>query len=129
MTLILVVGAFLALEFQGRLIFVMVIYPRKHKHGKTANRAKRHYKANWTFFQRMFWVPVFKEEYETRYKWLGVFFYIHLISTIISFICILIIHIKTQDPHDWLWIHIANTVVFHVRFIYNNQQTGRGSLF
>lgn len=127
--LLSIVGQFLMLEFQGRMIFVFVIYPRKHKHGKTANRAKKHYKANWTFMQRLFWIPVFKEEYEPRYKWMGIFFYIHLFFTIITLIVILITHIITYDPLVWLPIYVIGHIVFLVRFIYNNQQTGRGKIW
>lgn len=73
---------FLALDWHARSIFSVCAYPRRYGHGKSGNRALRHYKSNWTFWQRMFWVFAFKEKYGARYRALAWFSYIHMAITL-----------------------------------------------
>ncbi len=69
---------FVAFDWWSRMVFMARGYRRRHRHGKTWKRAHKHYKANWTFWQRMFWVPVFKEEYESRFRFLAYFSFAQL---------------------------------------------------
>ena len=79
-------GASFGLDWHARCIFLSTGYRRRYGHGKSGNRAEKHYKTHWTFWQRMFWVPVFKESYESDFRFLAYFSYIHFVWTIITII-------------------------------------------
>ena len=79
LNIVYIFGILLALEWWSKSIFLNG-YRRKYGHGKSARRAGRHYKTSWTLLQRLFWVPLFKDEkdrYEAKYRWLAYFSWIH----------------------------------------------------
>ena len=82
--ILVLLGSFCVFEWHAKCIFMAVGYPRRYGHGKSWNRAIKHYKKNWSFCQRMLWIPVFKEHYESDFRFLAYFSYIHFISTIVT---------------------------------------------
>ena len=67
----------------SRLVFIASGYCRRYGHGKTWKRAHKHYKTNWTFLQRLFWVMVFKEQYESDFCLLAYFAYLQSFFAIV----------------------------------------------
>lgn len=56
-----IVVPFLFLDWHARMVFLAVAYPRRYGHGKSWNRAYKHYKNNWTFFKDYFGHPCLKK--------------------------------------------------------------------
>ena len=77
MLCILIVGAAIILDLWARACFLAVGYTRVYHHGKTWKRSTRHYKANWTVWQRLLWIPVFAEAYPAKYRALAILSYLH----------------------------------------------------
>ena len=69
----------------SRSVFIACGYCRRYGHGKSWKRAHKHYKTNWSFWQRIFWVPVFKESYESDFRLMAYFAYLlSLFSIVLS---------------------------------------------
>ena len=62
----------------ARRTFVFIAYPKIEGRGKNL-RARRHYKSNWTFIQRFFWVPIFKDKYELKFRLIPLFSWLHIL--------------------------------------------------
>ena len=63
-------------DWHAKMVFLARGYPRRNGHGKSWNRAYKHYKTNWTLVQRLLWIPLFKENYEQKYRDIAIFSYI-----------------------------------------------------
>ena len=111
---------FLFLEWHARGVFIACAYCRRYGHGKSYNRANRHYKSNWTFSQRMLWIPMFREYYEDKYKIIAYLSYIH---ATICFLCVALFLVSVAYfPNEELWGYemLFYLIVFLIRFIYDN---------
>ena len=117
-------GAFifplLFLDWHARRVFVYTAYPRRYGHGKSGNRAFKHYKANWSFIQRLLWMPMFKEWYETKYRIMAYLSYIHFALTIIFSALFLISVSYFPDSKMWVYGFIVYHIFWMLRFIYDN---------
>ncbi len=111
---------FLGLDLYARAVFIARAYCRRYGHGKSWNRAYKHYKKNWSFFQRMFWVFAFKEYYEPDYRFMAYLSYIHAAVAIFSSACFLVCDIFFPESWFWRYETIAYYVVFCLRLIYDN---------
>ena len=76
---------FLYSEFEAHLSFFTSYYVGAKGHGNTYNKAKKHYKKNWNFIQRLLWIPLFKERslYTRGALLLPVLSYVHFIICLI----------------------------------------------
>lgn len=119
--------AFAFMEWHARMVFVAVGYPRRNGHGKSFNRARKHYKANWTFWQRLLWIPVFKEQYENKYREMAYLSYAHVLVTLLTTIIILVDEFILTEINFWRYAFIAVSVFAIVRFIYDNG-VGKGNV-
>lgn len=88
--IIIITLILIGLEWFTRLSFLAEVYCRRNGHGKSWNRAHKHYKTNWTLLQRLFWLPLFKEKYERRHKIIAYLSYIHIVITLLTFITFLL---------------------------------------
>lgn len=112
-------------DWHARFVFVAIAYPRRYGHGKSFNRAKKHYKQNWTFLQRMLWMPVFREEYHIKYRMMAYLSYINFILMIISIFCFIINVFLYTTFIFWHWVFILTGAFGIIRFIYNNDYIAR----
>ena len=111
-------------EFYARMVFIARGYCRRYGHGKSFNRAHRHYKKNWTFWQRLLWIPVFREDYEARHRahaWLS---YIHWGITLLAFVTFFFMGEKTfpwwQDWRVWVilvWVHFFEGRIVYTEYV------------
>ena len=118
--ILLIVVPFLFLDWHARMVFLAVAYPRRYGHGKSWNRACKHYKNNWTFFQRLFWKPVFKEVYEDKYKILAYLSYIHAVLALTSVVFFLLFVKFSPNSKIWIYEFAGYSVFWIIRFIYSN---------
>ena len=77
-------------DWHARMVFLAIGYPRKYGHGKSFNRAYKHYKKKWTLLQRLFWVPVFKEKYENKIIAFAYLSYLNYVIVILSLVLFLV---------------------------------------
>lgn len=110
----------LFLDWHGVMVFLARGYCRCYGHGKSFNRAKRHYKTNWSFIQRIQWIPLFKEQYDVKYKGIAYFSYLHRIMAILTIICFLVDELILLNVQFWHYIFILLGALFIIRFVYNN---------
>ena len=119
---------FLGCDWRARTVFLVRAYRRKYGHGKSWNRAHRHYKTNWTFWQRICWIPVFKEKYDNKYRFLAYLTYIHFILTVTTIIAMLVAQFVFDDNKlfvDITWVDR----IFSLFRVVHNEATARGTLF
>ena len=88
---------FLLCDWRARLTFIGEAYRGKYGHGKSWNRAQKHYKTHWTFWQRLCWIPVFKERYDDKFRFLAYCSYFHLMVTVVTIICMLVFQFAVCD--------------------------------
>ena len=108
------------MEWHARWVFVTTGYPRKHGHGKTWKRANKHYKTHWSFIQRMLWIPVHKEVYEDKYKFMACLSYVHAIITFIAIVSFLLNEFVIVTFKFWQYVYVCFAVFSLLRFIYND---------
>lgn len=94
---ICIVIVFLLCDWRARLVFIAEAYCGKYGHGKSWNRAHKHYKTHWKFWQRICWIPVFKERYDDKFRFLAYCSYFHLTVTLITMICMLVFQFAVGD--------------------------------
>ena len=114
-------------EWHAKFVFVAAGYRRRYGHGKSWNRAHKHYKKNWTLLQRLLWRPVFKEVYEDKYRFMAILSYIQSALTIILVCIYLISEYILYDYHFFAYSYIAYGVFWFLRFMYNNS-IGKGEI-
>lgn len=128
--LLLIIGIifpFLILDWHARGVFVYTVYPRRYGHGKSGNRAFKHYKANWSIIQRLLWIPLFNEWYETKYRIIAYFSYTHAFITLLTIVCFLLEEFVISSSGFWVKIYVLFAVLSIIRFIYDND-LGRGKI-
>ena len=114
------IGPFLFFDWHARFVFVLTGYPRRYGHGKSGARAEKHYKANWSLIQRLLWIPMFKEWYETKYRIMAYLSYIHFALTIVCSALFLISDSYFPDSKIWIYCGIVYHIFYVLRFIYDN---------
>ena len=122
-----IILSFAFIDWHARSVFMARAYPRRYGHGKSWKRAHKHYKTNWTFLQRMLWIPMFKDEYEDKYRFIAYLSYVHVTLTlvtlaffIISVICFPTSQIGFPTSKIWFYEFIVYSVFWILRFIYDN---------
>ena len=107
-------------DWHAKMVFLARGYPRRYGHGKSWNRAYKHYKTNWTLVQRLLWVPLFKEKYEQKYRDIAILSYIQLSFTLIMIGVFLINVYCFPSSKFWIYTFIVYAFFWMLRFIYNN---------
>ena len=119
--LFVIIFSFLFLDWHARYIFVATGYPRRYGHGKSFNRAKKHYKSNWTLTQRLLWIPLFKEEYEDKYRIMAYLSYINFSLMLITGVSFLVVsNYFFENIRSWVYVFVVYHVFCILQFIYNN---------
>jgi len=127
LTFVLLAFTFLFLEWHAKAVFVWIVYSRRYGHGKSATRAAKHFRKNWTFLQRMLWAPVFKEDYDIIFRMMAYLSYTHFIVTVLTAICFVVMHyIMKLDDKIFLYPFIAWSIVTFVRLVYDQDYIARG---
>lgn len=113
---------FFTLNLFAKGAFTGCAYLRRYGHGKTWKRGRKHFKKNWTFWQRTFWVFVFKEKYEACWRALAWFFYIHLVITLFMPFLSPLMDAALADNVKWYaWNNLARellAVFWLIRYLY-----------
>lgn len=116
------VVAFLFLDWWSKMIFIACAYCKRYRHGKSWNRAHKHYKMNWSLLQRMLWIPAFREHYEGRYRLLAYSSYLQLILTIVTVIlfCNPTVFVLLQNSKVLGCYVFGHFITIVLRIIYND---------
>ena len=85
------------------MVFLARAYPRRYGHGKTWNRVLKHYKKNWTILERLLWIYVFKERYESKYVAFAYLSYVHIVLTLVA-VCLAVVSLNIY-PSSKIWIY------------------------
>ena len=118
---LLITSFFVFLDWHARFVFVAIAYPRRYGHGKSWNKAHQHYKNNWSLFERILWLFVFKERYEINYRIIAYLSYVHFILTIFSICCFFISDSFFHESRFWIYEFWGYSIFSTCRFIYNNE--------
>ena len=119
--LILIVAlGFAFFDWHARGAFIANKYCGCHRHGKTWNRARKHYKTHWTLLERLLWIPVFKEKYDGDTRLLVSLSYIHFVFAIITIVVFLIGELVYKNILVWKYVVIGYFVFTLLRYIYNS---------
>lgn len=116
----MIILPFVFFDWHARNVFMACAYRRRYGHGKSWNRAYRHYKTNWTFFQRILWIPLFKEKYDDKYRNIAYLSYIHFGLMIFSSVFSVIYLQFFENSKNWIYVFICYFVFEVFRFIYDN---------
>jgi len=112
-----VIVGFLTFEIHARAVFVASGYPRRNGHGKSWKRAHKHYKSNWSTFQRLLWVFVFKESYEDRYVIMAYLSYTHFVISLLTIIMFVIDEFVFTQISFWIYFFGPYAALTMIRFI------------
>lgn len=124
---LLVILPFLVTEWHARGVFVAIAYPRKYGHGKSWKRVKKHYKTKWSVLERIFWMPVFREYYERKYRCMAYLSYIHILLGCLTICSLLINEFVFLKFIFWHYVAIACSAILLLRIVYDDS-IGRGKL-
>lgn len=116
----LVLCVFVIMDWYSRGTFIARGYVRRNGHGKTWKRAKKHYKSNWSFWERMIWKPIFSEYYGRKFKTMVVLAYIHFILLILTIAFLLFDEFLISTCTFWHYIFIAFSIFSIVRYVHSN---------
>lgn len=120
-TILMFIVPLLVDDWHARIVFIATGYPRRYGHGKSFKRAKKHYKSNWTLIQRLLWIPLFKEEYETKYRAMAYLSYLHSALTLIGITCFLIDEfVLVSNTTFWHYVFCVVALFFMARFVYDS---------
>ena len=107
-------------DWHARMVFMARVYPRRYGHGKSWNRAHKHYKTNWTFWQRLFWIPVFKEHYEDKYRLMAYLSYAHDAFALVMIISFLVDEFLLSNVYFWHYMYGGYIGFFCLRYIHSD---------
>ena len=116
--ILFIVSATAVMDWYSRLVFLARGYPRRYGHGKSWGRATKHYKANWSFVKRILWIPVFKEWYETKFRFLAYLAYVHFSIGAIFATVFLIDELLLFEVYFWHYFLFAFVGITLFRFVY-----------
>ena len=88
-------------DFWARSAFLSGGYILQYPYLKNLNEARKQYKNNWSLFQRLFWIPVFKEKYKNRIHLLAFSSYIHCVWAFSIYLCLILCDL--YFPNSILW--------------------------
>lgn len=114
-------------DWHARAVFIAAKYCGCYHHGRTWNRAHKHYKTHWTLLERLLWLPVFKEKYDGDTRLLVYFSYIHLILAIAAGILIFLGELVYNNVELVAYSFLAYLISTILRWLYTNA-LGRGDL-
>ena len=117
---------FLFFEWHARFVFICAVYPRRYGHGKSWKRAHKHYKSHWTLRQRLLWLPVFKEAYESKYRWMAYLSYIHIGYVLLS-LAGFVLGQFVFSWDFWPWFFVSYLFFTLIRWCHSNA-VGRGTI-
>ena len=119
---LLILATAAAFDLHARWVFIACAYVRVHHHGKTFKRASRHYKTNWSFAKKLFWIPVFAEHYAPKYRAMAILSFIHYTVTAVTLALFIMADGFGIIPDPaWIICFCAVFAPFSVgRFIYTN---------
>ena len=120
LTITFIILSFAFIDWHARSVFMARAYPRRYGHGKSWKRAHKHYKTNWTFLQRMLWIPMFKEEYEDKYRFIAYLSFAHMALTVVTLAFFIISIICFPNSKIWIYEFLGYSVFWLLRFIYDN---------
>ena len=123
--IICIILPFWVIDWHARFVFVFGIYPRRYGHGKSGGRAFKHYKKNWSLFQRLLWIPVFKEAYETKHRIVAYLSYTHTFIALLTITFFLLEEFVIRNSDFWVKLYVVFAILVILRFIYDND-LGRG---
>ena len=121
----IVLYGFLILDWHARRVFLACGYCRRYGHGKSWNRAKKHYKCNWTFFQRLLWVHAFREKYEIEFRMIAYLSFAHVGVSLLTLLLFYINEFVFPSIIFWQYGFVFFTVFTILRFIYDNRVATR----
>ena len=107
-------------DWHARMVFMARAYPRRYGHGKSWNRAHKHYKENWTLVQRLLWIPLFKEAYEEKYRLFAFLSYIQSSLALITSGVFLVCDYFFPDSKFWVYVFVVYAIFFMLRVIYTD---------
>lgn len=113
-----IILCYLIIDLHGRLVFLYRGYPKRYGHGKTGKKYTKHYKTNWTLFQRIFWIPVFREKYESKFEVIAFLSYIHAILSVLTLTCFLVEDLILKQVYLWKYVYVINTAFVLIKFRY-----------
>lgn len=119
-TIILIIFSFVVWDWHARMAFIANKYCRCYGHGKTWNRAYKHYKTHWTLLERLLWLPVFKEKYDGDTRLLVYLSYIHLVFAIIATVFFLVGELVYKNMLVWKYVVIGYFIYTLIRYFYNS---------
>jgi hypothetical protein len=119
-TILSIIFGVIIMDWHTRMVFMARVYLRKHHHGKTWKRAHMHYKSNWSLCQRLLWIPMFKEQYENKYKTLAYLSYFYVFVALTTIVCFLLNELVYKNVLFWHYSMIAFAITTILRAIYNN---------
>jgi len=115
-----IVFQLLFFDWHARMVFMARAYVRKYGHGKSWKRAHKHYKSNWNFVQRLLWVPMFKEVYESKHKTIAYLSFVHYFFAIATVLFYLFSTIFFTNSKMWIYEYYGYSLFGVFRFIYDN---------
>ena len=117
---VLILSIYVVFEWYSRMVFISHVYARRNGHGKSWKRAKKHYKTNWSFWERIVWKPIFSEFYERNFKRLGIFSYIHFVFALATIVCFLINEFRFPCRIVWQPVFSIYFVFSVFRYLHTN---------
>ena len=105
------------LDLWAKAVFIFIVYSTKKGHGKSARKSQKLYKANWTRFQRLCWIPLLKEKYNRKYLLFPFFSLVHLLAGILFLVLFMFFEEKEEI---WKISFIVFSSVTILRILYNN---------
>ena len=72
-----------------------------------AKAGTEHYKANWTLLQRLLWLPLFKEWYEDKYRFMVYLSYIHAVFALLTIIIFLADELSLINVILWHYVFVG----------------------
>ena len=115
---LILLGAALGFDWYSRSTFISSGYCNRYGHGKSWKRAHKHYKTNWTFWQRMFWMPVFKEPYESDFRLLAYFSYLQSFLSIVFYVLFIVSDIYFPESKVYKYVLYVFYAIFLLRYIH-----------
>ncbi len=117
---IFAIGTFLFFDWHARFVFITTGYPRKYGHGKSWNRANKHYKKNWSLLQRLLWIFVFKERYDSKFRLFAYLSYIHFALMIIYEVALMAVLSMFPESDVFAYLTLGYGSFVILRFMYSN---------
>lgn len=119
-TIIVIIAPFLIVDFHARMTIIARAYCRRYGHGKSWNRARKHYKTNWTLVERLLWIPLFKEWYESKYRTIAILSYVHMGMAMVT-LCVSCVSLALfPDSKWWIYEFCFYSLFWIVRYVYDS---------